>query len=188
MLAGFSQQPVGGHCLRVGAHMFATVAFEQAFDSKEQIGPDRLRAEIAAPYAAGDGVHQEQADRGEDQQAGEVIDFLRPQLDEEEIEPAVAEIDQHCLRRRVRSAIPPHEGQQIIDTQRNGEHDPFDAAKAAGDALRINFAPRRIERDVVLGLRHKRRRRHQFGLRLFHEFFEGRHARFSPSGRVWRKP
>ena len=72
----------------VFSHALAAVAFDPALDGVEQIGPYRLRAQIAAPDAAAEGVHQEQRDRGEDQQAGEVVDLLRPQLDEEEIEAA----------------------------------------------------------------------------------------------------
>ena len=81
----------------VALHVLAAVAFDQRSIGEEQIGPHRLRAEIAAPDAAGDRVHQEQRHRREDQQAGEVVDFLRPDLDEEEIEAAVGEIDQHRL-------------------------------------------------------------------------------------------
>ena len=84
----------------------------------EKVGPHRLRAQIAAPDAAGDRVHQEQRHGGEDQKAGEVIDFLRPELDEEEIEAAVRKIDQHRLVRQVRAAVPAHEGQKIIDAER----------------------------------------------------------------------
>ena len=44
--------------------------------------------------------------------------ILRPNLDEEEIEAAVFQIDQHRLRRLARAAMPTHERQQIIDRQR----------------------------------------------------------------------
>ena len=89
--------------LAILAHALAPVALDQPLDGIEQIGPDRLRAEIAAPDAAAHGVHQEQRQRSDDQQAGEVIDFLRPQLDEEEIEAAVRQIDQHRLVRRAQA-------------------------------------------------------------------------------------
>src|SRR5689334_7013343 len=95
----------------VALHVFAAVAFNQAFDREEQIGPHRLRAEIAAPDAPGDGVHQKQADCRQDQQAGEVIDFLRPQLDEEEIETPARKVDQHRLRWGAGAAVPAYEWQ-----------------------------------------------------------------------------
>ena len=146
------------HLRAVAPHVLAPVAFDQPLDGEEQIGPHRLRAEIAAPDAAGDRVHQEQHDRRQDQQAGEVIDFLRPDLDEEEIEAAVGKIDQHRLLRRVRAAIPAHERQQIIDAEGDDQHHPFDAAEGAVHALRIDFPARRIERDVVVWAARRRLR------------------------------
>ncbi len=149
----------------VAQHVFAAVAFDEALDREEQIGPHRLRAEIAAPDAPGDGVHQEQADGGEDQQAGEVVDLLRPDLDGEEIEAPARQVDQHRLRRRVGAAVPAHERQQIIDAERDDQHRPFDAAEGAVRALRIDFPARRIKRDIVVGrlaadfsLRHQTRK------------------------------
>ena len=133
----------------VALHMLAPVALDEPLDGKEEIGPHRLRAEIAAPDAAGDGVHQEQHDRSEDEQAGEVIDLLRPELDEEEIETPVWKIDQNRLRWRVRAAIPAHERKQVIDAERDNQNRPFNIAERAVDALRIDFAARRIERNIV---------------------------------------
>ena len=85
----------------IAQHVLAAIAFDPALDRQEQVGPDRLRAEIAAPDPAGDRVHQEQRHRGHDEQAGEVIDLLRPELDEEEVEAAAGQIDQHRLVGRV---------------------------------------------------------------------------------------
>ena len=136
----------------VFAHALAAVAFDQALDGIEQIGPDRLRAEIAAPDAAADGVHQEQRQGSYDQQAGEVIDFLRPQLDEEEIEAAVRQIDQHRLVRRTQAAIPSHERQQVIDAEAERHQPPFGAAEGSGDALRIDLLLGHIQRPIVVKL------------------------------------
>ena len=132
--------------LPVAHQMLAPVALDPALDGIEQIGPHRLRTEIAAPDPSGDRVHQEQRHRRDDQQAGQVVDLLRPDLDEEEIEAPVGKIDQHRLARRVRAAIPAHERQQVVDAERDGQHRPFDAAERAGDALRIDLLPRRVER------------------------------------------
>ncbi len=116
----------------------AGVALDPALRRHEEIGPNRLRTHIAAPDAARERVHQKQRERGEDQQAGEVIDFLRPDLDEEEVEAAVREIHEHRLTRRVRSAMPAHERQEIIDGQRRELNAPFDAAEVSVDLLGIN--------------------------------------------------
>ncbi len=145
----------------VALHVLAAVALDQALDGLEQVGPHRLRAEIAAPDAAGDRVHQEQRHRRQDQQAGEVVDFLRPDLDEEEIEAPVREVDQHRLVRRVGAAVPAHERQQVIDAEGDDQHHPFDLAERAVHALRIDLAARRVERDLVLG--RLRRRAVDFG-------------------------
>ena len=110
MLGAGARDAVDGPGLAIALQMLAPVAFGPALDSLEQIGPNRLRAKITAPQPAGDGVHQEQRHRGEDQQAGQVVEFLRPDLDEEEIESPIGEIDQHGLAGCVRSAIPAHEG------------------------------------------------------------------------------
>ena len=133
-------------------HALAAVAFDHALDGVEQIGPDRLRAEIAAPDAAADRVHQEQRQGSYDQQAGEVIDFLRPQLDEEEIEAAVRQIDQHRLVRRTQAAIPSHERQQVIDAEAERHQPPFGPTEGSGDALRIDLLLGHIQRPIVVKL------------------------------------
>ncbi len=130
-------------------HALAAVALDEALDGVEQVGPHGLRAEIAAPDAAADRVHQEQRHRGDDQKAGEVIDLLRPQLDEEEIEAPARKIDQHRLARRVRAAIPPHEGEDVIDGEAEPHQRPFDVAVGAGDALRIDLPACGVERGFV---------------------------------------
>ena len=163
-LAGIS---AGRPFARVALHMLAPVAFDEPLDGKEQIGPHRLRAEIAAPDAASDGVHQEQHDRSENEQAGEVIDLLRPEFDEEEIETPVWKIDQNRLRRRVRAAIPAHERKQVIDAKRDSQNRPFDIAERAMDALRIDIAARRVERNIVF-----RRRSTEF--RFLHQMRKSR--------------
>src|SRR5207247_6088617 len=101
---------IGGGIL---LHARAAIALDQALDGVEQIRPDRLRTEIAAPDPAADRVHQEQRDGGDDQEAGKIVDFLWPQLDEEEIETPVGKVDQHRLIGRAEAAIPAYEGQEI---------------------------------------------------------------------------
>src|SRR5262245_47042032 len=67
----------------VALHMFAPVAFNESFNGKEQVGPHRLRAQITAPDAARDRIHQKQDKCGEDQPTREVVNLLRPDLDGE---------------------------------------------------------------------------------------------------------
>src|SRR5258708_6999803 len=99
--------------------MRAPVALDHALDRLKYVGPYRLWAEIAAPDSSRERVHQEQRHRRNDQKTGEVIDLLRPDLDEEEVETRVRQIEQHRLARRVRAPIPADEGGEIIDAERN---------------------------------------------------------------------
>src|SRR6516165_11389352 len=129
--------------------MFAAVAFDPAFDCNEKIGPHGLRAKIAAPYTSGDGIHQEQSHCREDKKAGQVVDFLRPNLNEEEIKAPGRKVDQDCLIRCVRSAIPSREWEEIVDRESDDEHRPFHPAECARYMLRVDFSARRIKRLVV---------------------------------------
>jgi len=88
------------------------IALDQALDGIEQVGPHRLRAQIAAPDPPAHRVHQEQGDGGEDQTASEVIDLLRPQLDEEEVEAMIRQIQAGRARR---GRVPPDERQEVVD-------------------------------------------------------------------------
>src|SRR5262249_16306649 len=110
------------------------------------IGPYRLRAEITAPDSPADRIHQEQDDGGEDQEAGEIIDLLRPQLDEEEVEAAVREVDQHGLAGRAQAAVPAHERQEVVDREAERHQRPFDAAEGARGRLRIDLLAGRMKR------------------------------------------
>ena len=149
MLAGLLAQLAKRPALLVELHAIAAVTLEQALDSVEQIRPYRLRTHVAAPDAPGDGVHQEQRQRGDDQKAREVVDFLRPDLDEEEVGPACREIDQHRLIGRVRAAVPADEGQEVVDAQGERHHRPFDVAEGARDLLRVDLLAGGVELDLL---------------------------------------
>src|SRR5262249_7395318 len=76
-------------------------------------------------------------------------DLLRPDLDEEEIKAAIGEIDEHGLVRRVRSAIPAQERQQVVNAETGDQERPLDIAESAGDALRKDLLTDRVKRPVV---------------------------------------
>jgi hypothetical protein len=83
-----------------GAFIFqavAAVAFDQPFDQQEEIGPDRLRTGEAAPHAAGERIRQDQDRRSQDHQPGDVVELLRPDLDEETVEAPMFEVEQDGL-------------------------------------------------------------------------------------------
>ena len=156
MLCARAGEPLDVPGLLVAQKMRAAVAFRPALDGLEEIRPDRLRAQVATPHAAGDGIHQEERHCREDEQSGDVVDFLRPDLDEEEIKPAIRQVEQHRLTGGIRTAIPAQERQPIIDTKRHAEHGPFDAAKCALYPLGINLLARDVERALVIRLRNGR--------------------------------
>ena len=156
-MSAAARHPLEGPRLLIAQQVLAAVALDPALDGLEQVGPHRLRTEIAAPDASRDRVHQEQRHRGEDEQPGEVVDFLRPDFDEEEVEAPVRKVEQHRLTGRVRPAVPAHERKPVIDAERDEQHDPFDPAEGARDALRIDLAACDVERPFLVGLGHHRR-------------------------------
>ena len=91
------------------------IAFNPALRRHEKICPHCLWTHIAAPNSTCDSIHEEKHQCGKDQQAGGVIEFLRPDLDEEKIKTPMREINEHGLRWRVWSTIPAHEGEKIIN-------------------------------------------------------------------------
>ncbi len=107
---------------RIEAHLGVAVAVKEALDCQEEISPHRLRARVSAPGAADDGSDKEQSDAGHHQEARHIDEFLRPYLDEEEIEAPVREIDQHRLVRGIRAAVPAQPGSQVIDGQCHRHH------------------------------------------------------------------
>ena len=114
----------------------APVALDQPLDEQEQVGPDRLRAGEAAPQPARQRVREDQDGRGEDQQPRDQIEVLRPDLDEERVEPSVGEIEQDRLVRRVRAAVPAQERRDVVDRERQQQDHPLDAADRTLDGLR----------------------------------------------------
>ena len=136
----------------VALHALAPVALDPTLHRVEQVCPHRLRAHVAAPQPSCDRVHQEQNHRRNDEEAGEIIDLLRPQLDEEEVEAPMREVDQHGLVGQAGPTIPPHERQQIIGSERDAQDRPFDAAERAMDRLRIDLLPFFVERSLDEGV------------------------------------
>ena len=114
------------------------VAVDEALDMLVEVGPHRLRAGIAAPGAPDRGSDQEQADPGHDQQASDIIEFMRPNLDREHVEATMGEIDQYGLIGCIRAAIPAQPGRYPVDGERDRHDHPFQATVKAVDRLGIN--------------------------------------------------
>src|SRR5690606_7470197 len=79
----------------IEAHAGVAVAIDEPVNVLKQIGPYGLRTGIAAPGPANGARHQEQANCGHDQQPGDEVELVRPDLDVEHVEASVGEIDQN---------------------------------------------------------------------------------------------
>jgi len=111
------------------------VAFDAALDPHEDFGIDRLRAGIAAEQPTGDGREQEQRQRADHQQHGQVHHVLRPQHQPEQVELARAQVEQHGL-----PAVPLQPRQAVEDQLgQDHEHDA-PAREYAADRARVDLA------------------------------------------------
>ena len=105
----------------------------------EQVRPDSLRAGISAPGTSDRARHEEEPERRHDQQAGDIVEFVRPDLDAEHVETAIGQIDQHCLVGSIRTAIPTNPGRAVIDRQSDEHHEPLEPAEGSVDPLVVDL-------------------------------------------------
>src|SRR5690606_14516184 len=78
------------------------------------------------------------------------IDFLRPDLDKEEIETFMREINKDSLIRTTRPAIPPNPGRDVVDRQGNPHDDPFQATEIAPRLFRLDLLASRKKGSIFL--------------------------------------
>src|SRR3546814_5959030 len=130
------------------ADLRVAVAVDQPVDMLEQIGPHRLRAGIAAPRASDRAGDEEQPDPRHDEQARDIIEFMRPYPDLEHVETPVRQVDEHRLVGRVRPATPSNPGRSVIDRQGDRHDRPFEAPERAVHLLGVDALSRRIERPM----------------------------------------
>ena len=129
---GFVERP--GRLVELDTRV--AVALPEALGQDHEVGPHRLRAGIAAPDAARHRRDEEQRQRRKHQDAGDVIEFLRPDFEPEEIQPLVGEIEQEGLIGQAGAAVQSDPRQAVIDAQRHDHDRPFDIAELAPDKLR----------------------------------------------------
>ncbi len=155
MRRALAPQPLERPLRLVEPHARVAVALEEALDRDHQVGPHRLRTGIAAPHAPGDRGDEKERERSKDQKAGDVVEFLRPDLEEEEKEAPRGEVDQHRLIGQIGAAVPPDPRHEIVDRERHRHDDPLDIAERAVGALRVDLDARGIE--GALGVIDRRR-------------------------------
>jgi hypothetical protein len=131
--------------LAVEAQASVAVALDPALDQDEEVGPDGLRAGIAAPDPAQRRGKQEQPQPRHDQKARDKVELVRPDLDPEEEEAAVRHIHQHRLIGQAGAAVPADPGGDVIEPQGHCHDHPFEAAKAAPHPAREDRRPRGVK-------------------------------------------
>ena len=95
------------------------VALDLALDPQEHLGPHGLRTGVPTPQPAGDGGEQEQGQRRDDQDGGEIEQILRPEGPEKKIELAPGQVDQE----RLPAFTPVDPRQSVIKAERGEYHD-----------------------------------------------------------------
>ena len=150
VLGGLAQGLARRHRRAIEPHALVAVALDQALDQHEQVGPDGLRTGVAAPDPAEQRRGEEQAEGGEDQEAGDEVDFLRPDDDVEEPAAPPVEVDQDRLVGRAGAAVPAQPRHEIVDAEQQDERQPLDPPPGAGDGARIDLDAGGVERQPSL--------------------------------------
>ncbi|MPL74101.1 hypothetical protein SDC9_19911 [bioreactor metagenome] len=122
------------------------VALDDALDEDEQVGPDRLRAGIAAPHPPHRRGEQEEPEPRHDEKAGDEVEFVRPDLDHEEEEAPVRQVDEHRLVGQRRTAVPADPRGDVVDAQHQRHQHPFQGAEMALHAAREDGFARSVKR------------------------------------------
>ena len=108
----------------------------------------------ATPDAAEKRGDKEEAEGRQDQQAGEIIDILRPEFEIEEVEAAIIDIQQDCLIGLTDTPVPPEPGHDVVESEAKDQNGPLQGTNLSRYGFRINLF-------VVLEILHE-----TFGFRL----------------------
>ena len=149
---GFVERP--GRLAELDAGV--AVALPEALGQDHEVGPHRLRAGIAAPDAARQRGDEKQRQRRKHQNAGDVVEFLRPDFEPEEIQPLMGEIEQEGLIGQAGAAVQPDPRQAERDGQRHDHDRPFDVAELPPDKLRVDGLARPVKRVAIFKFRGSR--------------------------------
>lgn len=105
VLGEFAQELVAAHGGFVELHALVAVTLGDLFAPHENPGPHALRAGVATPHPAGEHSDEEQAEGGDDENAREQDEVLRPDGGAEDVELAFGQVPPHGL---VPSPVQPH--------------------------------------------------------------------------------
>src|SRR5690606_12952442 len=138
--------------LLVEADARVAVALPEALDRDHEIGPDSLRAGVAAPDATCQRRDEEQAKGRDHQNSCDVIEFLGPDLEEEQEQPAIGEIEQYGLVGQIWTAVPAKPWQHVINAERDRHDQPLDVPEPAVGEARIDLLPSSIKLPPILAV------------------------------------
>ncbi|MNJ41979.1 hypothetical protein D3C77_369260 [compost metagenome] len=144
MLGQFAQEFVAAHGRLVQLHALVAVTLSDLFAPHEDPGPDALRTGVAAPHPASEHGDEEQAEGGNDQQAGQQDEILRPDGGTEDVELALGQVPPDRL---VLAPVQPHRAE--IQQEQDGAAGHAQIAEQAGEGPGVDFFPRGVEIDAV---------------------------------------
>jgi hypothetical protein len=119
--------------------LLIAVAFKEAFDHLEPIGPQRLRAGKAAPDTPDDGVGEEQAKGGEQKHQRQQVEILRPEGPGASVKLAFGEGHQKGLVGRIAGAVPRNPRRTKKEHRDRCQNRAFDPAERACDGFLVDL-------------------------------------------------
>ncbi|MNZ87579.1 hypothetical protein D3C78_1064410 [compost metagenome] len=145
VLGELAQELVGAHRGPVKLHALIAVAFGDLFAPHEDPRPHALRAGVAAPYAAGIHGNEEQAKGGDDEDAREQDEVLRPDGGAEDVELALGQVPPDGLM-----AAPVQPDSAKVQKEQRCPADHPQPAEQAGEGAGVDFLARGVEVDGIL--------------------------------------
>ena len=142
VLAELAQEFVGAHRRFVQLDALVAVAFGDLFAPHEDPRPHALRAGIAAPHAPGVHRDKEQAERGDDQDARQQDEVLRPEGCAENKELTFRQIPPHSL---VTAPVQPHRAE--VEQEQRGTAEHAQIAEQASEGTGVDLLARGVEID-----------------------------------------
>lgn len=142
---------------------FVGIALDFTLHPEIQIGPDRLRTGKAAPDAAEQGRRKKQTYGGDNQNPGDIINFLGPDDDVEKIPAPGRKVQQDHLIGNAFAPVPTEPRNDVIDAEQNPQGRPFERPEGPLNIARVNLRFVRIK-TIGLGKAFLNRRQPVFGM------------------------
>ncbi|MNO94772.1 hypothetical protein D3C76_863990 [compost metagenome] len=145
VLGELAQELVAAHGRAVQLHALVAVTFGDFFAPHVDPRPHALRAGVAAPDPAGVDGDEEQAERGDDEDAREQDEVLRPDGRAEDVELAFGQVPPDGL---MAAPVQPDRA-EVQQEQASTAHHP-QAAEQAGEGAGVDLFSGGVEVDGIL--------------------------------------